>query len=735
MRALRQSGAAVALTAVMVAPAAAFAQAADVPPPPAEAEASGAQAGGGIEDIVVTAQKRTENLQDVPIAVSAIDGGAIERLHVNNLADVTGSIPNLIVAPIPNNTLTASYAIRGVGITEGDPFAGSSVAVVVDGVIQTTPTIGLVDLFDVERVEVLRGPQGTLFGANTTGGVINIVTRQPTGDFGVEGRVTIGNFDRIEGAAAINFPLLDGLSGKVSILHKSRSGYYRNLVDPAGSSVGDQDLTLIRGYLRYENGNVDATLVVGYDRGRNGADPIVNLSIPGNVFYRPSPTTGIRYETASQVPDVFRFDQYMATLTVNLDIGDVDLTSITGYSEYTNLRWTDYDGLPEFLLHGPRDAAANQFSQELRATVRPADGVEVLLGAFYLDKWYDVVLDSLLQGVTPGLRSRGTQSQDSRAISGFAQAYFSLTDTLQLQVGARVTYEQTDARAGVTQYIHPSGIAQLTGDDMISDVQASGSEDWTQFGGRIGLNYQPTDDITMYAYYARGFKSGGFNGRINVPEAIGPFGPETVDTIEVGFKSDWFDRRLRVNIAAFQNWYDDKQVPQIRFIGSIAASTIENAASVVTRGVEAEVVAVPIENFRITGTLGYLHARFEEFVTGGVDYSGRRIPRAPDWTASLGANYNTPLAGGELTVSALYSWKSEELSNFTALPIERLPAAGLLSASIGWGPESGDWSVSLWSRNLTNERYIVNALATPPLFQYGSYSIPREVGIDFNFRF
>jgi iron complex outermembrane receptor protein len=272
-----------------------------------------AQSAGGLEEVVVTAQKREENLQEVPISVSAVTGESIQTLHVHDLKDLTGSIPNVQIQVNAGLTNAVSYVIRGIGIVANpSPYVGTEVGTVVDGVVQTVNELGLADRFDVERIEILRGPQGTLFGANTTGGVVNIVTRQPTGELDAYGQVGVGNYDSKNLSFALNFPITETVAGKVLVANRSRDGYFTNLYND--EDIGHLDSTGVRGYLRWTpNDDLDVTLKLEGQTIRNGTDVLLNISYPGEIFYRPD--TPYDFKLYSDVPDQHDSDSHGGTLT------------------------------------------------------------------------------------------------------------------------------------------------------------------------------------------------------------------------------------------------------------------------------------------------------------------------------------------------------------------------------------------------------------------------------------
>jgi iron complex outermembrane receptor protein len=716
------------------------------------ARAQTAETGTRLEEVVVTAQKRSENLQDVPIAVSAITGDVLERAHVTDLQTMNGSIPNLQIKQIGNNSLTATFTLRGVGVNEGDPYAGTAVAVVLDGVVQSTNNLALANFFDIDRVEVLRGPQGTLFGANTTGGVVNVITKQPTGVFGVDGRITAGNYKRLNAAVAVNFPIVeDRLAGKLMISHMGRNGFYTDVL--TGEDKGHQNETILRGYLKFTpQADFDATLMVEYDRIRDGSSPVVNMADPGDLFYKPPIHSDIRFITTSQVPDVLRANQYAATLTANWKTGLGEFTSISNYTKYHYYSWTDHDGSTCFCLHGPKWQSHWQFTQEIRDVFHPTDNIELLLGAYGVTKNYKINLQSLLQGVIPGRRNVQLQDEDNSSLSGFAQAYWDLTDRLRLQAGLRYTHQTIEMHDTFQAYQGPGGIATTMGDELQTAIsfEVRGKDSWNELGGKIGLDYKVTDDVRAYAYYARGFKTGGFNGRVSVPADIGPFDPEFVDTIEAGIKSDLFDRRARVNVAVFNNKYTNMQVPQLVFRGATATSTLLNAGEAVTRGAELDAEFLLAPGLRLTTSVGYLEAQYTKFrvgvscPTGDVPtpspagctvYDDTSMPHAPKWTASLGASYDFRVAGGDATLSGQYNYQAANWSNYTHFPKERLQAVEVVNANLRWSPTGARWSLGAWAKNLFNEKYIQTSLTLKPLWTYGVYGAPREYGVDFNFEF
>jgi len=704
---------------------------------------------GGIADIVVTAQKQSENLQDVPISVTAMTGDMLSAQQVSNISDLSNSIPNVQINTFANSPDSAVFTIRGVGVNDADPYVGTTVSVVVDGVVVGVNTAALLSLFDIDRVEILRGPQGTLFGANTTGGVINVVTKQPTGEMGGDVELAYGNFNRIEANAALNFPITDTLSAKFSVLHNSGDGYFRNYAD--NRRIGERNITSLRGYLKYDSGDYDATLIGEYVRSRNGSQTGVFIAGPGELFYTPGETDnpfsfkrGLSYDQ----PDSNDRDTYSVTLTQNLATGFGDLTSITNYREYDNNLFSDDDATTRILLQTNRRIKHHQFSQELRDLIQIGDATRLIVGGYYFQQEYSLDQKTKLDGFLPGLGQPQTQDQKNWSISGFAQLYHELTPELTLQAGVRFSHEKTTATSTTANTMSPAGGLSSFDDPLIpgSLIVASGRKSWDKVGWKLGLDYAPTPDLLFYGYYARGFKSGGFTGRIAVAEDIGPYNPEQLDTFEVGLKADLLGRKLRLNLSAFFNKYSDMQVVQnITYPSGANSASIANAGKAETKGFELELTAVPVDGLTLTGALAYLDAKYKEYdtrvldpATGGlvpISYAGNRLMNSPKWNASAGFNWQTALGNGKLTTTGQYSYTSSKFTSFTNMPVERVGPVSLVNASMSWGPEDAGWKIGVYGRNLLDKTYFNQKLNIAGTGTFASLGSPREYGVNFKYSF
>ncbi len=700
-----------------------------------------------LEEVVVTAQKRQESMQEVPIAVTALTGDTLAQQNITNIQGLNNSLPNVQMNQFSNSPDSAVFTIRGIGVNDADPYVGTTVSVVVDGVVVGVNTAALLSLFDIERIEILRGPQGTLFGANTTGGVVNVVTKQPTGEFGGEVQATVGNYDRIDLNGMVNFPITDALAGKVSLLHTEHEGYFRNYLD--GKRLGSLDLTSIRGYLKWELDSYDATLIGEYTRQRNGAQANRNTSDDTQILYVPGETglepTFWRGQNAG-FPDQNDKDTYALTLTQNWSTDIGDWVSITAWRQYDHDLYSDDDATTLQLLQTRRQIEHDQFSQELRNSFDFSDRMRMTAGLFYFQQEYDLDQDTMLDGFSPGLGQPQRQEQENWSASLFAQGYYDITDRMTLQAGLRYSHENTEAFSLTSLSFNPDGAPATFNDPLIpgSVISAEGDESWDEVGYKLGLDYQLTDEVMVYGYYARGFKSGGFTGRIAVAEDIGPFDPEYLDSWELGMKADLFDNRVRANMAVFYNKYEDMQVTQnVTYPSGANSASVQNAGQAHSMGAELELTAYATENLVFGLAAAYLSSQYDEYDTTAPDpvtgelvttsFAGNPLMNAPRWSGNANVNYTLPMFGGETNFFAQVTHASEKVSNYTNFPQERIGEITLVNAKVSWQPESYRWSVGVYGRNLTDKEYLAQSSWFTPSFGIGGMGPPREYGVDLSY--
>jgi iron complex outermembrane receptor protein len=765
--------------------------------PALAAEQAADTASGGIQEIVVTAQKKAEKLQDVPISVAAVGAAQIENTHAVNLQGLQGAVPNVEIGTFSNTPNTAVFTIRGIGVIEPDPYAGNTVGIVTDGVPQYFSMGALLDLFDVERIEILRGPQGTLFGANTTGGVVNVINKQPELDrTGGSGSISYGNYNHITVNGVVNAALGEGLALRLGVNHDKRDGYVTNVVD--GTDMGKRNVTIFRGALRYRSGDFDATLTGEYDRARNGSPIVVAGDLPGeaefvpagfrNMYQSPCAPAGSvckapdHYYSAQDhgingdLPDQSDMDTYRTGLTMSLAntaIGDI--TSITGYKHFKLFEFTDQDGTPLPLIDTKRGTKGWQFSQELRTDVKIGTMGNVTLGGFYLKDHYDHYQNlrinfaggvftnpdgSYVLGL-PGLYQQNLQDQDNESISAFAQSYWNLTDKLRFQAGIRYTHEKTSMLASTETRLATAtanwlaalgagaedpgtpGFADLDGTNTVPFgagmvAPPRGTKSWNNVGWKLGLDYKVTDGVMLYGYYARGFKSGGYTGRIGIADDLGPYNPEKVDTFEGGIKSEFLDRHVRLNLAGFYTNYRGMQLAQIYFKGSganlVQGNTILNAAVSHIKGFESELTVVPVTGLTINGSLAYLDAKYSKFDfllpnKTVLDLKGQRLQNAPKWTATTGVSYEFPMSA-DLTgrFSGTVNYTSEkQLTSIVNTARSTIRPQTIVNASFDVKFAAG-YTIGVWATNLLDSRYINSVFDSPGTLGLTNYAPPRMFG-------
>ena len=738
--------------------------------------------GAVLEELVVTAQKKSENIQDVPISIVAVTGDDVADLHAVTLEGLQNTIPNVSIGPFSNTPNNAVFTIRGIGVIEPDPYAGNTVAVVVDGVPQYFSIGALVDLYDIDRIEVLRGPQGTLFGANTTGGVINIINKQPEEEFGGQLDFSYGDWKHLTIGGVVTGAITETVSARLSISHDERQGWVTNVVD--GSDMGSRDVTIIRGAVKITpSDNFEMTLTGEYDIARNGSPVVIAGNLPGESEYVPE---GFRNMYASpcapagsvcdapdnflsannSVPNLSHMDTYRATLNMKFsNTGLGDITSITGYKKFDLFEYTDQDGTPVTLIDTRRTTEGWQFSQELRTDFEASDIVRMTVGGLFMKTHfnheqdlridfaggatYDFVNDTVTKGF-PGLFQLNLQDQDNWSGSFFAQSYIDVTEDITIQAGVRYTHEETEMEASTLTTFAPGGVTTFDGvapdgtpNLLISNVAPPREKSsWDNIGWKIGIDYKATADSLLYAYWARGFKSGGYTGRIGIAQDVGPYGPEKVDTFEIGYKADFLENRLRTNIAAFYTNYRDMQLAQIYFVGSganlVQGNTIINAASSRIMGVEIDATAIPAEGLTLTGSIAYTDAEYRDFSfllpdSSTRDLSGQRLQNSPKWSGAAAVSYEFPVSdNGTARIKVQYTYTGEKLlTSIVDTPRATIKAVSLVNANMDWMPLDDQFTISLWARNLLDKRYINSVFDAPGTLGLVNYAPPREYGVSF----
>lgn len=714
-----------------------------------------AQEAGALEEVIVTARKRKESAQTVPVSVSAISGEAIDRTFAESIQDLEGMAPNVIIDTFNAFPNSASISIRGISHTEIEKSFDPAVGVIVDGVFLGTNAQALIDNFDLQRVEVLRGPQGTLFGKNTIGGAINVLRKRPEHEFSGAASYAYSSFERSDAKAAVNLPVNEALALRFAGSYSVSDGFITNTVD--GKHINGVDKLAVRGAALFNpTDSFEVYLNLDHIRDHGELSGLRNVSLPTQLYAIPNfaglapgypgypADTGPLDQVRTDIDNKgANYDTSSASLEMNWDRKQYLLTSITAYRNVDEDVYNDFDAENFAGFNSRRVQNHHQFTQELRLTSQWSDRFELVAGLYYywmrynLDQTVDVMTDWIVCGSLPGIfaafgcQQEGGSAQTTRSYAGFIHAEIYLTDRLRATLGGRYTKETKKFTA--TPIAYPVGILGT----------GHGRKSWSEFDPLAGLDYQWTNNVFVYFSYSEGFKSGGYNGRAGTVTSIGPYNPEYIKTYELGLKSEWFDHRLRLNTAAFYNDYQDLQVELVRAApGGVGQETVvANVAAAETYGVEFELLAKPVANFTVHATLGTLKAKYKKFIgdigLGGVtDNSHLKMRKAPKLQYSIGGSYDYPVSDSvTLLADVNYRWTDKMETTLQNYAFGERRSVGNLDASVGFEGPSGKWKVSAFGRNLTNEKYIIDALSAGPLLSFASVNVPRVLGIQLDVNF
>ncbi|MEM8696444.1 MAG: TonB-dependent receptor [Pseudomonadota bacterium] len=764
------------LHAAMVVPLVAFPQslqAQEQIQPPAQTVDAQVQSGFGA--IVVTARRREETLQETPISITAFDADALTDRGISNLSGIGDFTPNLVFDQGTGNTggsTTSQIYIRGIGQADFLFTTEPGVGIYVDGVYLPRSIGSIMDLVDLERVEVLRGPQGTLFGKNSVGGAVNIVTRRPQPEF--EGRIsaTYGSFDRIDIAGSVNMPLIDDtLLASVAFSSRDRDGYVRRVND--GSRLGGINSTGLRGQLLWEpTPNFGILVAADYTRKREDsiANTLIDVDQSGSLIglYNAlvAPTLGTVYDDRFISDGPFEsfgtgfnrsdLNLWGISATATLELESITIKSITAYREQEAIFGADSDHSPLRFFEQSVFDEQEQFSQELQISGTAVDDrLDWILGAMYFGETgfdeYRIAfapglfdaLEALPPGVIPGLGGAGnpvhpsldfdgllTSQIDNDSYSAYGHFSFDITDRFSVSGGLRYTSDEKD---------FASRFDRLSAGVTTHDVETGDS--WSAWTPRIGIEYDWSDDLMTYASVARGFKSGGFNGRPTTEfVAVTPFAPEFVWTYEIGFNSMFADRRVILNGAAFYSDYTNLQLLSITSDpqGGIVA-LIENAGKARIMGFELELTAMPVPGLRFDAGLGYIDAEYTELDPGVNTITlDDDLVKTPEWSLTLGAEYTADLSDDwQLTVRGDYAYRSTVQHVADNNPLLEQPGYGVVNARIAFGPSDDSWELAVFGTNITDKLYITNGLSQADTLGTTdvSYARPREWGVSLSARF
>lgn len=739
-------------------------------------EAEGRRQTGGLEEITVTARRVSESMQETPVAVSAFTQAAIETKFGTDIRALAGDIPNVVVTNVPGFN-AASIGMRGQSTGDIILTFEPAVAVVVDDFVLAHVQTQLFDLFDIERIEVLRGPQGTLFGKNTVGGVVNVLTKKPEPGFSGEVRLGYSSFNTKDVKAAINIPLSDNLYFRAAGSFQESDGYYRltknNDVDAIqgvpgrGQRWGGTRYFSARAKLLWEpTSNTNLMLTYELLRDRADSPPSVNETPAGFLFdvvgFPGIQTTGLSpfktgttlcagSATAPTCPGTLsghRLDVDGVYLRgEHVMDGTGTITVVGGWRRVKSALPSDYTGENAYLFVSTREDTRKQYSVEARFSSDFSDRFKFTAGAMYWGQTLDANATAFLgflrflgdpTALTDPNQSTANYKVDSYAV--FGEAEYKVSDPFSLFLGARYTQEKKgfSVRPQVRRSLIETGYWP----------EYSDSAKFSKPTIRAGYRWQISPNINNYFTYSQGYKSGGYNEQAMSATSALPFKEETADSFELGFKTETADRKLRVNLAAFYVRYNDLQrdavVPFLDPITGLPGQETRttNAGKASVKGLEIEIAAAPVTGLTLGASLGWQKAKYIDFRTD-IDGDGindeasfLKLRNAPEWTVGANVHYEfPPAAWGTVSLNADVNYQSKYESTTLNAEYTQGQARTLVGASIGWTHPDERYRVAIFGRNLLDQTYRVSANSVAGLFNFTNYAPPRSFGVEGSMKF
>lgn len=753
--------------------------------------AQDAQPETALEEIVVTARRTEESAQRTPLSVTAFSGENLVRTGTRDATDLQGAVPNLNIVQGRGSSNATNVYIRGIGQPDALQTFDPAVGVYVDDVYYSRIRGTQFDLLDLARVEVLRGPQGTLYGKNTIGGALKFVSRTPDSGPYLNFSATAGEYGELAARVSGATDLSDTFAIGGAILHSQRDGY---VTDPVtGADYNDKNSSGARVVAAWTPSDTfrldlsadytrdDAAMTVG-----RALNPLFRsdllLGAAGTVILQPAPPTGSEFDyrtrTTPGLPNSTELEHYGVSAAATWTLSDsLTLKSITAARRLTYTDYIDIDATQFELGDVLVDVDQEQLSQEFQLAFDNGGPLSGILGVYYLDETVQSHQEAYgddifsLAGAPVGFLRTIDDDLGTTSWAAYANGSWQATDALRISAGLRYTEESKDYwRTTTTDWTIPSllGGPFAAFDALFAPFRADPSfaftvsDTWSDVSPMVSVDYQVTPDAMVYGRISKGFKSGGFNGRANNPGEQQPYDPETVVSYEAGAKTSWFDRRLIANVAVFHNDYEDFQarvsdcVPNPAAPGGacVIALTVLNAGALNISGAEFELMARPIPALTLDAQIGYLDASYGEFLeTRGtvaapviIDRSWQTPAFSPEWTARFGGAYEFDLGGaGQVTLGGQARYRTKmalavdngDLTTRAEYPSMFEDAYWLVDARLVWDSADGRYSAGLYGRNLTDEVYKTDAqeFSSVAGIRSAYYGAPRTVSLTVSARF
>lgn len=710
-----------------------------------------------IDEIVVTAQKREQNLADAPISITAFTSTQIESAGLGDLSEIGHFTPGLYWNNI--NVSKPQVFIRGLGTTAFDAGSDPSVAVFLDDTYIARFAGMSMEMLDIERIEVLKGPQGTLYGRNSAGGAVKVITQAATDTLTAKLQTSVGNYNSVDVHGTISGPITDNIKGRLSVMSRDGDGYVKVLNSPRDAF--DTNRSMVRGKLEFALSD-STSLIVSADYGRV-REGMWAMESSGQVIAQKHPSVVVT-TTPGKFDEAYDFNGYQHSSTwganarLESDLGFADFTSISSFRNAKLDELNDFDASAADSIRRQFAEDSDAFQQELRLASPKDAGPLTWVGGVY---FFHENVDRLGQffagkdnqfvigiGPFPGNGGQPFSSLDTRTIKNtsvavFGQATYAILSNLNLTAGGRYSYDKkTMDRTATTVGAPPTGVNPF----LAAPFTVQTGKSWDSFDPAVILDYHVTDNAMVYGSYKLGYKAGGFQTDpvVNATAAKVIFDPEHSESFEIGFKSDWLDRRLVLNGAAFLNTYDNLQFLRTVSLGNGSfASLIANGASAKSKGVELDLTALPFEGLSLSIGYAYLDSTYRNFIASdGRNLSGRQTARSPKNTLNVDASYAMPVGDGLLTLQGHVNYTSSfwfEGSGYA--PYGQSKSYTLLDGRLSYDTGDKQWRISLWGKNLTNQPYrthnITIVVAPSPLTvaSLDTYGRPRTFGVEVAWRY